>query len=982
MKKMIAVLLVFTMLGGICVSAAEFWDVPQSHWAHDTISDLADKGIINGVSETLYEPDSPLTRAQFIKLIVCAMGDFDASCAYVPVFSDTPADAWYTPYIACGVQSGIISGEQQNFYPDSSITRGEAAIWMVNGLGIASDAECPFADVTDATQKKAVGIAAKSGLINGYEDGTFKPDNSLTRAEAAALISRMYKKNASYHAVREDSANEVVLKESVKYAQIGDKNNVAQIDTKAKTITFSNADSVVLSLSKDDILYVPECKELPEGLLAKVKNKKRNGNTVTVTCTQPKLEEVVDSIDVSAVFSASAEDFKDAEGVISVGLSENPASAATVGGVVNSDFDAVAEGSVTGDFKNGKLRWSANGFATEKGTIHYETDSFKDKNGAYASLDMQVDVLVDVLISGDNLKTKNVFAHANASTDTTAVFGYSKSASTEQVFKLPECEIPVAGPVKVGVTLYVVMRANGEFTVEATTNITTDVGMTYYDGEFETWNNPYVGTQAKANADGYLEIGPGVEAEVKIDCGSDFFLGDIGLVELGAEVGAGINGQVDVEQSVSADLDGISYMGNQLKPDENDIIHDCFACFYGDVYEYCQFSAGLSDDLNLVVKKYFDTELSWQSEKYTAVVTPWHFSVGGTQWNGPEFELNLCSHKLYPTEITVKNNKTNEPVSGATITVDGKYTDTTDAKGKVKLYLENKYHSIIATAKDYKDYSANFYVYADKNKVDVPMEEIKDVTVFSSYIAEYDGVTNCLRNVPGLTFLNLSAPKYDYVCGMAFYKGRLYYSCKEAGTSDYGSAIYSCKLDGSDLKLIVDCPPNTDYATHFMISGDKLYYGYSHCGSCERYYDIKTEQICSTGVPKSDYIVYVNGDNIYTATYNRSSKNYRIDRKNLYTGEQKQVASCKSIYDEIVTGQDGVVYYVSGKKVIRYSDGEEIFKFDERISNVHAITEDYIYYSYSSLNYGRLNRYNMKTGEVEKLDFHREAGGGDPYFNW
>ena len=46
------------------------------------------------------------------------------------------------------------------FYPDNAITRGEAAIWMINGLGIEADAACPFPDVTDSAQKKAVGIAA------------------------------------------------------------------------------------------------------------------------------------------------------------------------------------------------------------------------------------------------------------------------------------------------------------------------------------------------------------------------------------------------------------------------------------------------------------------------------------------------------------------------------------------------------------------------------------------------------------------------------------------------------------------------------------------------------------------------------------------------------------------------------------------------------------------------------------------------------
>lgn len=734
MKKLILLIAAFTIGTVTNVTAAEFSDVPSSHWAHDTISELADKGIINGIEEGVYAPEGTLTRAQFIKLLVCASDDYDNSTTYTAVYNDTAADAWYTPYVTCGVYSNIIERDTDYFYPDTAITRGEAAVWMINGMGVSSEANCKFNDVTDAEQKKAVAIASAYGLINGYEDGTFKPNNTLTRAEAAALISRMMNKTASFKALREDSANEVVFKEGVKYAQTGSSNKVGKVDNDKKTITFTNADETVKNLQKGDILYMPESGSLPDGLIAKVTDIKLSGDTVTITCAMPELEEFVESIDISTIVSASPEHFKSASGgVVSAGKTGLNAPYKRFNAKTESDFETDIDGYTDGDFKGGKLKWVASGTATEKGTIHYETDNFATKDGAYASLDMKLDVLVDVRFSGENGNTTSVFAHANAQTDTTVVFGYSKSASTEQILKLPECEIPVAGPVKVGVTLYAVMRADGEFTVEATANLSTDTGMLYSDGTFETWNDPIITTSAKADAEGSLEMGPGVEAEVKVDCGSDFFLGDIGLVEIGAEVGNGINGYVDVEAEAEVSMDGASASASWLKPDENGVIHDCYACFYGDIYIYSQFSAGLGDELNAVVKKYFDTEATLKSPKYTAVVTPWHFSIGGTQWSGPEFKLAACEHKIVRVSGKVKDKITNEAVSGASVTIGDK-TYTSDSDGYYEAYLTSGSHGVAAKAEDYYDYWRVMLVPSDKAMTfDIVMDPDPFMAAMKSY---------------------------------------------------------------------------------------------------------------------------------------------------------------------------------------------------------------------------------------------------------
>lgn len=987
MKKLFTLLALAATLAVTTATAAEFVDVPTDYWAYNTISELADKGIINGIAPNTYAPAETITRAQFVKLIVCALENYDSTAAYPPVFNDTAPEAWYTPYVTCGVYSGVIKCDTDDFLPNTAITRGEAALCMINGLGVQSDdAVCKFSDVTDSEQKKAVGIAAEYGLITGYDDGTFRPNNTLTRAEASALVSRMLKKTSSFHELRKDSANEVIFKDSVKYAESGNKNKITDIDTAKKTIKFSNADDTIKSLKNNDVLYMPESTVLPEGLIAKITNIKVSGNTVTLTCAQPDIEDVIDSIDISTIVTASSKDFK-ANNIDSLNSVLMPTSA-----ILSSNFDVSANSSANASIKDGKLKWSVNGIAKENGTIHYETNNFKSKDGAYASLDMKLDVLVDIMISGSNSKLTTVFAHASAQTDTAAVFGYSKNGSTEQVFTLPECEIPVAGPVKVGVKFYVVASANGEFTVEATANLKTNNGILYHDGEFETWDIPTINPSAKADADGKLEVGPGIDATVKIDCGNDFFMNDLDILNLGAEVGIGINGNVDVKTDAQIGKDGADASGSWFEPDENGIIHDCYACFFGDVYVYSKFKAGLGDELNEIVKDVFGKEANVESPKYTTVVTPWHFSVGGTQWQGPEFALKKCEHKLYQTDISVVDSLSKEPISGAKLTVEGHPAVTLDSNGKTTLYLKKGTYNINIEAEDYEAYTDSFKVYEKKNNVEIPMNEKFTLTVRSSNIAEYNGITYVVGKKPnGLTPLPIKPAKYDYICGIAFYNDRLYYACKESGTSDYASAIYSCNPDGSDLKLLVDAPwKSRTRATSFLITDNKLYYYFYD--NTVTYYDLKTDSLKDLNLSSNTYnLLYANGNNVYYETYSKAGKHYNIYRKNIKTGADTKISTTKYWAEyKIVPADNGDIFYspttIYNREIMRKRGNEDVVIYNAGNDayvhvDIEAVIGNSLYYSYRYDDIEHLYKLDLTTGQTEMLDSHKAAGSSG-YFNW
>lgn len=162
----------------------------------DQIIFLAEQGIINGVTETRFEPNRPITRAEFTKLIVQLMGY--ESVPYQNTFIDVKSSDWYAPYIAIGFVQGLVEGKGGGvFAPNEKITREQAAVILANLL-MKINAEPLNSGVRFADHDKIsewaverVNYLSRMNMVEGYPDGTFRPQNHLTRAEAVALIYRL-----------------------------------------------------------------------------------------------------------------------------------------------------------------------------------------------------------------------------------------------------------------------------------------------------------------------------------------------------------------------------------------------------------------------------------------------------------------------------------------------------------------------------------------------------------------------------------------------------------------------------------------------------------------------------------------------------------------------------------------------------------------------------------------------------------------------
>lgn len=176
-----------------------FKDVDDNHWAKKEIYAMAETGAVNGIGDNLFAPDNFITREEFTKLIIALFYENELDDGNDAAFCDVASDDWYSRYIACAKRLGIINGISENkFGTGMNITREDMAtiaFRLLNiGNEITSDNKSSFSDemlISDYA-KDAVGALNSLKIINGFEDGEFKPQKNATRAEAVKLLYDIY----------------------------------------------------------------------------------------------------------------------------------------------------------------------------------------------------------------------------------------------------------------------------------------------------------------------------------------------------------------------------------------------------------------------------------------------------------------------------------------------------------------------------------------------------------------------------------------------------------------------------------------------------------------------------------------------------------------------------------------------------------------------------------------------------------------------
>ncbi len=175
----------------------KYSDVPANHWASEAVNALSEKKVINGFEDGSFRPDDSVTREQFVKMLVEA---FTLTGSGNAAFSDVASDRWSYSVINTAVASGIVNGIGDGvFAPANSVSRQDAAVMLArlcDNKGI--QLKGPSSPVDNALisdyAKESVAKLYGSGVISGFEDGSFRPAETLTRAQAAKLIFSLLQK--------------------------------------------------------------------------------------------------------------------------------------------------------------------------------------------------------------------------------------------------------------------------------------------------------------------------------------------------------------------------------------------------------------------------------------------------------------------------------------------------------------------------------------------------------------------------------------------------------------------------------------------------------------------------------------------------------------------------------------------------------------------------------------------------------------------
>jgi hypothetical protein len=167
-----------------------FTDVDPREVHGGSILRLARRGVISGHPDGTYRPARPVTRAQLASLLVRGL-QIVPPARPVQRFADVPPDSPHAATIDAAVSAGLVHGfPDGSFRPDQPVRRDQTAAIITRAMDLPPDATDLFADLRGNVHQDAVTMLAKTFVLVGYPDATFRPSTSLTRAQVASVLDR------------------------------------------------------------------------------------------------------------------------------------------------------------------------------------------------------------------------------------------------------------------------------------------------------------------------------------------------------------------------------------------------------------------------------------------------------------------------------------------------------------------------------------------------------------------------------------------------------------------------------------------------------------------------------------------------------------------------------------------------------------------------------------------------------------------------
>lgn len=196
-RKGVAVVLTAALLAPTSAFAAvpsDFSDFPND-WSTQAMTEAVENGLLGGVSDGVIAPSGLLTRAQMAAIINRAFGATET--ASLSGYTDVAQSDWYYTDMAMAVQMGTFVGEGGGrLNPNSAITREEAFCVLARAFSIDTASASTLSQFSDNSAvsswaREAVAGMIANGCVSGYEDGTLRPQGTITRAEFASVMSRL-----------------------------------------------------------------------------------------------------------------------------------------------------------------------------------------------------------------------------------------------------------------------------------------------------------------------------------------------------------------------------------------------------------------------------------------------------------------------------------------------------------------------------------------------------------------------------------------------------------------------------------------------------------------------------------------------------------------------------------------------------------------------------------------------------------------------
>ena len=176
----LALLLVLGMTSVVCAYDVSFSDVPEDSWFYTDVMTLAESGVIGGYPDGTYRPTKKVTTGEALKMILLAAGYPEPEPA---------ASHWARGYLNFAIEQGFLTRYEDISDLDVNMTRGLVAKLAANALGLSAPGT--YGTFTD-TDSPYVEALCAAGIVGGYPDGTYRPGASISRAEIAAIVNRIY----------------------------------------------------------------------------------------------------------------------------------------------------------------------------------------------------------------------------------------------------------------------------------------------------------------------------------------------------------------------------------------------------------------------------------------------------------------------------------------------------------------------------------------------------------------------------------------------------------------------------------------------------------------------------------------------------------------------------------------------------------------------------------------------------------------------